>query len=181
MQHGRTKYLKKITYRPSVVIWRAPPLRLHRQHSCRNTAPSELDQKTLLDRPSFPKNDYAISEMQRQTVPSHHPSLMKYLIHSHAGRADAYRCPRTGWAPWARPTFIHQVWTYSVTAWKKQSHILQSFANISLVGTCWLFSSEASLKSGVTFEQLHSTVWAQAKVRSKVVFGKGAEFGISRS
>lgn len=131
--------IKNIAYRPSVVIWRAPPLRLHRQHSCRNKTPSELDQNGLLGCLSFPKNDTTTSGMQRQTVPSHHPSLLKYLINSHSKvslvsrRVEAYRCPRIGWATWARPTFIHQVWTYSITAWKKQSYILQSFANISVV------------------------------------------------
>lgn len=53
----KEKILNPITYRPSVVIWRAPPLRLHRQHSCRNKTPSELDQKPLLDCLSIPEND----------------------------------------------------------------------------------------------------------------------------
>lgn len=90
--------------------------------------------------------------MQMQKVPSHHPSLWKYLINSVSRRLDAYRCPCIGWASWARPAFIHQIWTYSITAWKKWSYTHQSSATISAVLICCLFSSQTYLKLGAAFE-----------------------------
>lgn len=101
---------------------------------------------------TFQKQKTAMPGMQRHKVPSYHPLLWKYLINSISRRVDAYRCPCIGWASWARPAFIHQIWTYSITAWKKWSYTHQSSVTIFVVLICCLFSSQTSLKLGAAFE-----------------------------
>lgn len=149
VQYKRTKIFKNITYRPSVVIWRAPPLRLHRQHSCSNKTTSERTEKVCQ---TFHKK---LTTSAMQTVSSHHLALWRYVINPHSQfsfisrRVDAYRCPCVGWAPWARPAFIHQIWTYSITAWKKWNYT-QSYANISVVLSYRLFNSRGKGQSQIT-------------------------------